>query len=47
MKEHSLSIYSCEKKFNSGKDGLNGEQVKLSAQKHGVNLLSEKKPKSL
>lgn len=47
MKEHALSIYSCEKKFNSGKDGLNGEQVKLSAQKHGVNLLSEKKPKSL
>lgn len=47
MKEHALSIYSCEKKFNSGQNGLADDQVKISAEKYGANVLSEKKQKSL
>ena len=47
MKEHSLSITSCEKKYRSGANGLSQAEVNRSKEINGSNVLSEKKQKSL
>ena len=47
MKEHSLSIASCEKKYRSGANGLSKAEVNRSREINGSNVLSEKKQKSL